>query len=73
MKPSPARPSRQHLLKQTLIAAFVAAMVLMGLAPLLQGCGDDLVIGGNLVVPTVAPTSASGTPTRTPIDDDEDF
>lgn len=72
MKPSPPRPTPQHMLRRTALAVLVGLAVLSGLAPVLQGCGDDLVIGGNLVIPTLAPTSAGGTPTPTPIDDDDD-
>jgi len=48
-----------------------AALVLAGFAPLLQGCGDDLVVGG-MVIPRT-PTTTGPTATPDPNDNDDDF
>jgi len=40
-------------------------LLIASLAPLLPGCGEDLVIGGGLVIPTVNPSGVP-TPTETP-------
>lgn len=58
--------------REMLIGTLVAILVLATLTPILHGCGDDLVIGGQLVVPTVNPTS-NATPSETPDDSDEEF
>ena len=64
MKPSSAETTsvKDHV-NTALLAAFVGFAVLSSLSPLLQGCGQDLVVGGNVIVPTAA---AAATPTETP-------
>lgn len=50
-----------------MIAILVALGVLSSLSPLLQGCGEDLLIPGDLVIPTANPSSnATAMPTETP-------